>query len=166
MWIWKRRIWSNLLKKSLMQNFIFFVQWNLLLMSSGKHKSCWHIEEHLFTKPKNSLAVNFETFSSNSLAFLRFIPWCLFKPCEEHILYYKFHYSTFLFLLFILHPLQNLICDQNLCHLLKILPRAIHVRLLNRFQPSNHCLVVASYWKYLCRFSGPAFKIQVFGSEQ
>ena len=44
---------------------------------------------------------------------------------------------------FIIHPLPNLICDQNLWHVLKIPPPAIHIRLLNRFQSSDHCLLLA-----------------------
>ena len=55
---------------------------NLLLIPCGKNKTCWHIEEHLFTKLENSLAVNIETFPDNPLSFLCFIPWCLFKSRE------------------------------------------------------------------------------------
>ena len=112
-----------------------------------------------------SFAVNFETFSGAMLWHfcVSFLDAFLNQE-KTHVFYLKFHIWTFLFVLLLFHPLQNLICDQNLCHLLKSsLP---HIRLLNCFQPSNHVPVVASFWKCLCRFSGPVFKFQVYGSEQ
>ena len=42
--------------------------------------------------------------------------------------------------------------SMSLCHLPKVLPPAVHINLLNRFQPSNR--------------SGLIFKSQVYGYEQ
>lgn len=107
-------------------------------MSSGKHKSCWHIEEHRFIKLKNSLALNFETFAGYALAFLCFIPRCFFTSREDtHFLPQTSHLNIPFTSISPSFITESIFQPESS----NILPPAVHTNLLNLFQPRNHCLL-------------------------